>query len=364
MRAISNCRRNGYSEVFKEKPMLRSDGFLRRLFARGASRVILVPGQPPVLEMPDGQRLPIEGVTMTAEMVDFTINSSMDRAQRASWANASSLEWTYTVKDKLISLKAERSAAGATLSAVMTPVASKAAIAPAIHSKAATAPSRRFLTKPSRVELYFVASLFLGIFVFIGFEYFQDLQDKKINSENAAQQAVIANQQAAAAKKIRDQQDAEFQALSPATHLELAKKGLEAGDDQAFYKNIAAVPKDAPGRQALIEMRPKIEAEHQAVEAKAYALKQVEDWKANAGSRKEFASMLEGNYLSGGYNAKVSAQGPFASVLRIEWAAADRVEAHKMDEDGSIENFQQQGFRKVILTDGYNYSCVWNMKNY
>lgn len=115
--------------------MPQLDRFLLHLFARGAARLLLVPGQPPVLEMPDGQRLTLVPTPMTAVMVEALAGEVMDAGQQASWANAPSLQWSYAVDGKPVSLKVERSPAGTTLSATQAPAK------PAAPAPAATGPS-------------------------------------------------------------------------------------------------------------------------------------------------------------------------------------------------------------------------------
>ncbi|HTL97370.1 MAG TPA: PilT/PilU family type 4a pilus ATPase [Holophagaceae bacterium] len=99
--------------------MPQLDRFLLHLFARNATRLVLTPGQPPVLEMPDGQRLSLVPTPMTAVMVEALAGEVMDSGQKASWAAAPSFEWTYAMDGKTVSLKAEKTSAGTALSARM-----------------------------------------------------------------------------------------------------------------------------------------------------------------------------------------------------------------------------------------------------
>ncbi|HET6331151.1 MAG TPA: PilT/PilU family type 4a pilus ATPase [Holophagaceae bacterium] len=103
--------------------MPQLDRFLLHLFARGAARLLLIPGEPPVLEMPDGQRLNLAPTPMTAVMVDALASEVMDPRQKASWADTPTLEWGYSVDGKPVALKAERTPGGASLSATMAPAA-------------------------------------------------------------------------------------------------------------------------------------------------------------------------------------------------------------------------------------------------
>jgi twitching motility protein PilT len=138
--------------------MPQIDRFLLHLFARGAARLILAPGQPPVLELPDGQRLNLVPTPMTAVMVDALASEVMDPAQKASWANAPSFEWPSSLDGKPVSMKAERGQDGTTLSVSQVQAAPPAGAPPVAGSQpppaaapaaAAAAPN----PEPKRIEV-------------------------------------------------------------------------------------------------------------------------------------------------------------------------------------------------------------------
>ena len=108
--------------------MPQLDRFLLHLLARGASRLVLEPGQPPVLEMPDGQKMNLVPTPMTAVMVDALAGEVMDSGQKTRWASSPSLEWPYAVDGKPVSLRVERTPAGTALSAKSAPAAAPAAV--------------------------------------------------------------------------------------------------------------------------------------------------------------------------------------------------------------------------------------------
>jgi twitching motility protein PilT len=115
--------------------MAQLDRFLVHLTARGGSRLVLAPGQPPSLEMPDGQRLNLVPAPMTAVMVEALAGEVMDPARKASWATSQFLEWAYSVDGKPLMLRTEKTAAGTMISA-----RPDEATAPAAASKAAAPP--------------------------------------------------------------------------------------------------------------------------------------------------------------------------------------------------------------------------------
>ena len=121
--------------------MPQLDRFLVHLIARGASRLVLTPGQPPALEMPDGKRLDLVPTPMTAVMVEALTGEVMDQGQKASWSAAPSFEWPYAVDGKALTLKAEKTPAGTALSARMAPAAPPSPSVPPPSAGAPPAPS-------------------------------------------------------------------------------------------------------------------------------------------------------------------------------------------------------------------------------
>ncbi|HXC17931.1 MAG TPA: PilT/PilU family type 4a pilus ATPase [Holophagaceae bacterium] len=111
--------------------MAQLDRFLVHIFARGANRLLLAPGLPPVLEMPDGQRLTLVPTPMTTTMVEALAGEVMGPEEKSSWAQTPSVEWPYTLDGKTLALKVQRTPAGASLEAVAQPDAPAKAAAPA-----------------------------------------------------------------------------------------------------------------------------------------------------------------------------------------------------------------------------------------
>ena len=108
-------------------PMAQLDRFLVHIFARGASRLLLIPGQAPALEMPDGQRLTLVPTPMTAVMVEALAGEVMGLDEKAAWSQNPTVEWPYSVDGKPLGLKIQRTPAGASLEAAVQAAPVKAA---------------------------------------------------------------------------------------------------------------------------------------------------------------------------------------------------------------------------------------------
>ena len=134
--------------------MPQLDRFLIHIFARGAKRLVLTPGQPPVLEMPDGQRVPLVPTPMTAAMVDALAGEVMGPEEKGAWPQSTGLDMAYTVDGRAVDLKILRTPAGTALEAsAAAPAAPKAAPAPAPASpRIELATSAPAPASPARIE--------------------------------------------------------------------------------------------------------------------------------------------------------------------------------------------------------------------
>lgn len=78
-------------------------------------------------------------------------------------------------------------------------------------------------------------------------------------------------------------------------------------------------------------------------------------------SRKDYAKKLEQGFIEQRMNADVTATGKENQVLSIKYALASKVMAHDLTTSGLIGKAKTQGFRKVVLTDGYNFNWEWDL---
>jgi hypothetical protein len=86
---------------------------------------------------------------------------------------------------------------------------------------------------------------------------------------------------------------------------------------------------------------------------------------AEIAARKIGAANVERGLLSQGYDATVTVSGPENRTIRITYALMSRPLVYQLTAEGKFLNqLSAQGFRKVILSDGYNYTWqyVYNEK--
>lgn len=67
-------------------------------------------------------------------------------------------------------------------------------------------------------------------------------------------------------------------------------------------------------------------------------------------------------YLDAGQDVEVTITGKQKDVITLSYVLIGNVWSHRMNKDGNIDALLDLGFKKVILTDGYNYRTVWSRK--
>ena len=151
--------------------------------------------------------------------------------------------------------------------------------------------------------------------------------------------------------------------ISPEEHLSRATKLLTGKPEEAQIKearrHLNAIPKDSPHGKKAEALKIQSDTQQARIliakaEAKVLLLTLA---------RASFAKDLENSYLDKGINADVTVSGPAKTNLRIKWALVSKVAAHQLDKNDQFwTNVQEMGFKKVILTDGYDESFSWTVK--
>ncbi|MBK9579096.1 MAG: hypothetical protein IPO40_18670 [Fibrobacteres bacterium] len=75
--------------------------------------------------------------------------------------------------------------------------------------------------------------------------------------------------------------------------------------------------------------------------------------------RQEFASNLRQNYLDNNLDIKVFASGKNNTVLTLKYVLFNDVWSNKMQKGDEIDKIKELGFKKLIMTDGYDWSVYW-----
>jgi hypothetical protein len=77
----------------------------------------------------------------------------------------------------------------------------------------------------------------------------------------------------------------------------------------------------------------------------------------NVGGRKSFASTYEKDLLRKGLSATVSTEGDKSSTLKVSYPLMSKALAFNLNENSKFtDQLRELGFRKLIMTDGYNES--------
>lgn len=71
------------------------------------------------------------------------------------------------------------------------------------------------------------------------------------------------------------------------------------------------------------------------------------------------ALVLRDAFLNDGMDIKVSVSGKNKDVIRLEYALFNDVWSYKMNQRGDISTLLDMGFKKITLTDGYDYTVNW-----
>jgi len=127
----------------------------------------------------------------------------------------------------------------------------------------------------------------------------------------------------------------------------------------------ALIAEEEAARKAAAEeaKRQKIEEEAaRKVAAEEAKRQKIEEEAAKLATRKAFASTLEETYLDNRMDVTVTTLGQNATTLKMKFVLFSRVDAHELSKD--TEFFQMLrgfGFKKFIMTDGYDFTWVWNL---
>ncbi|MDD5154305.1 MAG: hypothetical protein PHR03_06530 [Desulfovibrionales bacterium] len=78
--------------------------------------------------------------------------------------------------------------------------------------------------------------------------------------------------------------------------------------------------------------------------------------------RDVYAQTLERAMLDKGFNTEVRAKGANKQVLEYKYALMSKALAHKLSNEGrTLESAKNMGFTKVIFTDGFNSSWMYDL---
>jgi len=93
---------------------------------------------------------------------------------------------------------------------------------------------------------------------------------------------------------------------------------------------------------------------------KIAAIEKAEKEKASASARKNYASSLREHFLDDGLDISVWVSGTNNKNLHLRYALFNAVWTHNFQKGDLIDEIKSQGFKRVYLTDGYDYSVYFN----
>ena len=128
--------------------------------------------------------------------------------------------------------------------------------------------------------------------------------------------------------------------------------------------------------QELKDKEARIEAEKQAKE-EAQAAEEAKQAQIEADKQEKeqaYKTFIEGksvralyaktkrnDFLDNGLDIKINVQGAHNEIITFKYALFNDVWSHKFQKEGVIDTLQELGFKKVKMTDGYNWGCSWDL---
>ncbi|QDA59013.1 hypothetical protein [Hymenobacter jejuensis] len=83
---------------------------------------------------------------------------------------------------------------------------------------------------------------------------------------------------------------------------------------------------------------------------------------AKISARRAYAEHARDVFLDGGMDIKVKVTGKYADVLNLSYPLFSDVWTHKMEKEGLREQWRELGFRRVNLTDNYDFNVYYDLK--
>lgn len=141
-------------------------------------------------------------------------------------------------------------------------------------------------------------------------------------------------------------------------HLQIAKQRLEAGrvpEARAAFSR--AVSEGAGGKATEAVEKPLKRAE----EAERKNREAIERAAAKL-TREAYAAKLRERYLDQGMDIKVKVSGKNSDRLTLTYVLFNDVWNHKFSKGDALGEMRSLGFRRVDMTDGYDYHVYWDFK--
>jgi hypothetical protein len=86
---------------------------------------------------------------------------------------------------------------------------------------------------------------------------------------------------------------------------------------------------------------------------------ETEQRQVGAVTRQAYAQVLQNKFYDDGLNIKVRTSGPDTTVLTMTFVLFDEVWVHNFQKGDLLDEVGRQGFKKVVVNDGYTKSWSW-----
>jgi hypothetical protein len=155
-----------------------------------------------------------------------------------------------------------------------------------------------------------------------------------------------------------------------AAHLEIAKRNLANGDlaNARRVFGIARVTErgDGPEFVRFDDQLTRREATARKNAEAEQKVKQAKDAKERAALeatlREAYGAGLRKRFLDRNLDIKVVVTGSKKDRITLKFVLFNDVWSHRMQEDGLLQEMKDLGFRKVTMTDDYDYTVYWDFK--
>jgi hypothetical protein len=187
--------------------------------------------------------------------------------------------------------------------------------------------------------------------------------------------AQVEAQKEAESRQAAVQTENEFRSMTLAQHLSAAQSDLYVGaSDQQVAEGLkhldalSGTPAEERGRilrERYHAEKAKADKAEAAVAVANAARQEKEDSESKEVAREAYARIMQANLLDNNMDADVKVIGSHHTTLELTWVLATKLFAHKISEGEEFQqNFQDMralGFKKFVVTDGYDRSWAWEL---
>ena len=174
------------------------------------------------------------------------------------------------------------------------------------------------------------------------------------------QRALKAAREQEAARETAAREEQEMLRQEADSNFGAAVRNLEDGDPTTaalLLEKVARGRPDYPGLKEKVDevqaAKEKQEEEMRELEARALAESRLQ-------ARKNLEVNLREVYLDKGFDIKVDVSGRDANRLKLTYPLFNDVFSHRFQKEGTIDTWCAMGFRRIDMTDGYDWHVYWN----